>query len=84
VRDVGAAVRDGHSTAGSLGIGLGAIRRLADFSDLYSLAGRGTSLVARFCAVPAGGDDPPHTPPALGGLPAPPNPPGPPGPGGRA
>jgi anti-sigma regulatory factor (Ser/Thr protein kinase) len=55
VRDVSAALRDGHSTAGTLGIGLGAIRRLADFSDLYSLAGRGTSLVARFCAGPAGG-----------------------------
>jgi len=55
VRDVSAAVRDGHSTAGTLGIGLGAIKRLADFSDLYSLAGRGTSLVARFREVPAGG-----------------------------
>jgi hypothetical protein len=52
LRDVSAAVRDGHSTAGTLGIGLGAIRRLADFSDLYSLAGRGTSLVARFRVSP--------------------------------
>jgi anti-sigma regulatory factor (Ser/Thr protein kinase) len=54
VRDVSAAVRDGHSTAGTLGIGLGAIQRLADFSDLYSLAGRSTSLVARFRGGPAG------------------------------
>ena len=46
--DVGAAMRDGHSTAGSLGIGLGAIQRLAGFSDLYSLPGRGTALAARF------------------------------------
>jgi anti-sigma regulatory factor (Ser/Thr protein kinase) len=52
VRDVPAAMRDGHSTAGTLGIGLGAIRRLADFSDLYSLAGRSTSLVARFRVSP--------------------------------
>ena len=52
LRDVGAAVRDGHSTAGTLGIGLGAIRRLADFSDLYSRPGRGTSLVARFRVSP--------------------------------
>ena len=37
--DVSAAMRDGHSTAGTLGIGLGAIRRLADFCDLYSAAG---------------------------------------------
>ena len=59
VRDVSAAVRDGHSTAGSLGVGLGAIRRLADFTDLYSRPGRGTSLVARFRPVLAGGTTPP-------------------------
>ncbi len=52
VRDVTAALRDGHSTAGTLGIGLGAIQRLADFADLYSRPGHGTSLVARFCASP--------------------------------
>ncbi len=48
LRDAGAALRDGHSTAGTLGIGLGAIRRLADFYDLYSVPGHGTVLVARF------------------------------------
>jgi anti-sigma regulatory factor (Ser/Thr protein kinase) len=53
VRDVTAALRDGHSTAGTLGIGLGAIRRLADFSDLYSVPGRGTALAARFRASPS-------------------------------
>ena len=52
VRDVTAALRDGHSTAGTLGIGLGAIQRLADFADLYSRPGHGTSLVARFCVSP--------------------------------
>jgi anti-sigma regulatory factor (Ser/Thr protein kinase) len=46
--DVPTALRDGHSTAGTLGIGLGAIRRLADFSDLYSVPGHGTALAARF------------------------------------
>jgi anti-sigma regulatory factor (Ser/Thr protein kinase) len=56
VRDVGAALRDGHSTAGTLGIGLGAIQRLADFADLYSRPGHGTSLVARFRGVPAGSE----------------------------
>jgi anti-sigma regulatory factor (Ser/Thr protein kinase) len=49
--DVSAALRDGHSTAGSLGIGLGAIRRLADFTDMYSMPGHGTALVARFWPV---------------------------------
>jgi anti-sigma regulatory factor (Ser/Thr protein kinase) len=46
--DVAAALRDGHSTAGTLGIGLGAIQRLADSVDLYSLPGHGTALTARF------------------------------------
>jgi anti-sigma regulatory factor (Ser/Thr protein kinase) len=52
VRDVTAALRDGHSTAGTLGIGLGAIQRLADFADLYSRPGHGTALVARFRVGP--------------------------------
>ena len=53
LRDVRAALRDGHSTTGTLGIGLGAIRRLADFCDLYSVPGHGTALVARFLVAPA-------------------------------
>jgi anti-sigma regulatory factor (Ser/Thr protein kinase) len=52
-RDVSAAMRDGHSSAGTLGIGLGAIRRLADFCDVYSVAGHGSALIARFWPVPA-------------------------------
>ncbi len=52
LRDVSAAMRDGHSTTGTLGIGLGAIRRLADFSDLYSRPGHGTALIARFWPAP--------------------------------
>ena len=51
--DVSAALRDGHSTAGTLGIGLGAIRRLADFCDLYSVPGHGTALAARFWPAPS-------------------------------
>ena len=51
LRDSGAALRDGHSpTSGTLGIGLGAINRLADFCDLYSVPGHGTALVARLSA----------------------------------
>ena len=46
--DVAAALRDGHSTAGTLGIGLGAIQRLADSAGLYSVPGHGTALAARF------------------------------------
>jgi anti-sigma regulatory factor (Ser/Thr protein kinase) len=51
-RDTDAALRDGHSTSGTLGIGLGAIQRLADFYDVYSVPGHGTALVARFWPVP--------------------------------
>jgi anti-sigma regulatory factor (Ser/Thr protein kinase) len=52
VRDTSAAMRDGHSTAGSLGVGLGTIRRLADTCEFYSAAGRPTVLVARFWPRP--------------------------------
>jgi anti-sigma regulatory factor (Ser/Thr protein kinase) len=57
-RDAAAALRDGHSTSGTLGIGLGAIRRLADFCDLYSVPGKGTALVARFWPTPRPGAAP--------------------------
>ncbi len=38
---------DGYSTAGTLGIGLGAVQRLANSVDAYSAAGSGTVTVAR-------------------------------------
>jgi Stage II sporulation protein E (SpoIIE) len=57
-RDAAAALRDGHSTSGTLGIGLGAISRLADFCDLYSVPGKGTALVARFWPTPRPGAAP--------------------------
>ena len=43
--DMARSGRDGHSTAGTLGLGLGTISRLATRSDSYSLPGRGTVLV---------------------------------------
>ena len=45
--DVPAALRDGYSTASSLGTGLGACRRIADDFDLHSAPGRGTVALAR-------------------------------------
>jgi anti-sigma regulatory factor (Ser/Thr protein kinase) len=39
--------RDGHSTAGTLGIGLGAIMRQTDWFDGYSRPGKGTVLAAQ-------------------------------------
>ena len=45
--NVGCALRDGHSTTGSPGTGLGALVRMASEFDIHSISGRGTSLVAR-------------------------------------
>ncbi|AEV81278.1 transcriptional regulator [Actinoplanes sp. SE50] len=45
--DVPHAFGDGHSTAGTLGIGLGAIQRQAGRWDLHSVPGRGTVLAVQ-------------------------------------
>lgn len=52
--DLQVTMRDGHSSAGTAGNGLGAIRRMSDFNDIHSLPGRGTVVVAR-----VGGDSTP-------------------------
>ncbi|WP_433299818.1 SpoIIE family protein phosphatase [Actinoplanes sp. CA-030573] len=49
--DLAHSVGDGHSTAGTLGIGLGAIVRQASWSDLHSVPGKGTVLVAQVWAA---------------------------------
>lgn len=46
--DIAAALADGMSSAGTLGIGLGAVSRLADHFDLHSIPGRGTVMAAQF------------------------------------
>jgi anti-sigma regulatory factor (Ser/Thr protein kinase) len=43
--------RDGYSTAGSAGTGLGAVRRLASRVDVYSQRGAGTAIVAEVAVV---------------------------------
>ncbi|XVU30348.1 ATP-binding SpoIIE family protein phosphatase [Actinoplanes sp. CA-054009] len=45
--DLARSFGDGHSTAGTLGIGLGSIRRQSDWCDLHSVPGKGTVLVAQ-------------------------------------
>lgn len=45
--DVDASMRDGHSTAGSPGNGLGAVWRGADVMEVYSQPGAGTAILAR-------------------------------------
>jgi anti-sigma regulatory factor (Ser/Thr protein kinase) len=46
--DVQACMRDGYSSAGTMGGGFGAMRRLADDFSIYSAPGVGTALVCRF------------------------------------
>jgi anti-sigma regulatory factor (Ser/Thr protein kinase) len=45
--DVSHALRDGYSTGGTPGTGLGAVARMADVFDIYSEPGHGTVLLAR-------------------------------------
>jgi anti-sigma regulatory factor (Ser/Thr protein kinase) len=45
--DFQASSRDGHSTGGSLGIGLGAILRASDAFDVYTMQGLGSVLFSR-------------------------------------
>ncbi len=47
IHDVARAMRDGYSTAGTAGDGLGAIQRLADVFEIHSQRGMGTALLAR-------------------------------------
>lgn len=50
IADVEAAVADGTSSAGTLGIGLGAVVRLASSWDVWTRPGAGTVLTAAFAA----------------------------------
>lgn len=48
IADVPGALADGNSTAGSMGTGLGAIRRFSDRFEIYSTVGLGTVVGAEF------------------------------------
>jgi anti-sigma regulatory factor (Ser/Thr protein kinase) len=48
IQDISRALSDGHSTAGSLGTGLGAIKRLSDAFQIYTNPGAGTVVRAEF------------------------------------
>jgi anti-sigma regulatory factor (Ser/Thr protein kinase) len=52
IADMPAALRDGFSSAGTPGNGLGAIARVASIFDIYSRPGAGTVLFARVWAAP--------------------------------
>lgn len=51
MEDVGECLRDGFSTGGTSGTGLGSISRLADFFDIYSIP-VGSAVVAHLWATP--------------------------------
>lgn len=58
IRNITEAMRDGYSTIGTAGTGLGSIKRLSDQFEIHSLPGRGTALWARLCTPgpPRGSD----------------------------
>jgi hypothetical protein len=47
IADMAKCLRDGFSTGGSPGTGLGAIRRMSQLFDIYSQPGHGTAVVAQ-------------------------------------
>lgn len=49
IEDFERMARDGHSTGGSLGLGLGVLRRNADVFDVHSSEGRGAAFLIRVC-----------------------------------
>ncbi|WP_026453888.1 ATP-binding protein [Saccharomonospora iraqiensis] len=55
IADVPDSMRDGHSTTGTLGVGLGGVRRMADVVDIHSRPGEGTTVLARWTVA-----KPPH------------------------
>jgi anti-sigma regulatory factor (Ser/Thr protein kinase) len=52
--DVEHALRDGYSTGGTIGVGLGAVPRIADRCEIFSLDGAGTVVLARVRLAPGG------------------------------
>uniref|UniRef100_A0ACD5GYH4 Uncharacterized protein n=1 Tax=Desertifilum tharense IPPAS B-1220 TaxID=1781255 RepID=A0ACD5GYH4_9CYAN len=54
--DVEACLRDGFSTAGTGGNGLGALQRLSDYFEVYSVPQQGTALLCQFWTSPPPGD----------------------------
>ena len=47
ISNLAAAMRDGHSTAGSPGTGMGSIERQSNLMDVYSHGGNGVAVLAR-------------------------------------
>src|SRR5437879_4260513 len=56
IANVHECLRDGYSTSGSPGTGLGAISRLSSTFDIYSAPGRGTTLFSEIRKTPGAGE----------------------------
>ncbi len=66
--DIAEALRDGHSTGGSAGTGLGAVRRQSQEFDIASWPGKGTAILARVEARPRSRTTPDVGPPRFGAV----------------
>ena len=62
IGDVADSLRNGYSTLGGAGTGLGAIRRLSNLFDIHSKPGLGTAVLSRVGHLPS---PPPPRPPLL-------------------
>ena len=52
IADVAASLRDGHSTSGTLGGGLGALSRMSESFEIFTQPGRGTAVRLELWAKP--------------------------------
>ncbi|HXR94101.1 MAG TPA: anti-sigma regulatory factor [Steroidobacteraceae bacterium] len=52
ITNMGASLRDGHSTSGSMGTGLGALSRISHSMDIYTQPAKGTAVRLEFWAAP--------------------------------
>ena len=48
IAQIGECLRDGYSSTGTSGGGLGSIRRQSSLFDIYSVVGQGTAILSRF------------------------------------
>jgi anti-sigma regulatory factor (Ser/Thr protein kinase) len=57
IGNLGRAMQDGHSTGGTMGTGLGAVRRLSTEFDVFSEPGKGTVVLSRLSGDGSAGID---------------------------
>jgi anti-sigma regulatory factor (Ser/Thr protein kinase) len=60
IKRISESLRDGYSTSGSPGTGLGAVQRLSSLFDLYSTPGQGAAVMSRIWRQPPTASPPPR------------------------